>query len=113
MRGPAAYPAIAMSGARIASANTNHEPSTRAKYAQMAAPRMTRPSSRRSVVTRFIRLLTRASLRALGWRRAGPYYARMASALPEPPADLGLAREEPLARHTYMRVGGPAAYFGV
>lgn len=33
--------------------------------------------------------------------------------LPEPPPDLGLAREEPLSRHTYMRIGGPAAYFGV
>ncbi len=33
--------------------------------------------------------------------------------LPEPPADLGLARDEPLARHTYIRLGGPAAYYGV
>ncbi|MQC18830.1 MAG: hypothetical protein DWG80_07135, partial [Chloroflexi bacterium] len=37
----------------------------------------------------------------------------MNTALPEPPADLGLDREVPLARHTYMRLGGPAAYFGV
>ncbi|MGE3855882.1 MAG: UDP-N-acetylmuramate dehydrogenase [Dehalococcoidia bacterium] len=36
-----------------------------------------------------------------------------ASSLPEPPADLGLEREVPLARHTYMRIGGPAAYLGV
>jgi len=33
--------------------------------------------------------------------------------LPEAPAALGLTREEPLARHTYLRLGGPAAYFGV
>jgi len=33
--------------------------------------------------------------------------------LPEPPADLGLEREVSLARHTYMRIGGPAAYFGI
>ncbi|MEX2447054.1 MAG: UDP-N-acetylmuramate dehydrogenase [Dehalococcoidia bacterium] len=33
--------------------------------------------------------------------------------LPDPPATLALTREEPLARHTYLRVGGPAAYFGV
>ncbi len=36
-----------------------------------------------------------------------------ARALPEPPADLGLDRDVPLARHTYMRIGGPAAFFGV
>jgi len=35
----------------------------------------------------------------------------MARTLPEAPAALGLARDEPLARHTYLRVGGPAAYF--
>lgn len=29
----------------------------------------------------------------------------------EPPAGVALLREEPLARHTYMRVGGPAEYF--
>lgn len=34
------------------------------------------------------------------------------SALPEPPPDLGLERDIPLARHTYLRIGGPAAYFG-
>lgn len=28
-----------------------------------------------------------------------------------PPPDIALLREEPLARHTYMRVGGPAEYF--
>lgn len=32
--------------------------------------------------------------------------------LPEAPADLGLVRDEPMARHTYLRLGGPAAYFG-
>ncbi len=31
--------------------------------------------------------------------------------LPEPPEDLGLTRDEPMARHTYIRLGGPAAYF--
>ena len=38
----------------------------------------------------------------------------MTTTLPEPPADLGLGleREVPLSRHTYMRIGGPAAYFG-
>ena len=36
-----------------------------------------------------------------------------ANALPAPPADLRLEREASLARHTYMRIGGPAAYFGV
>ena len=35
------------------------------------------------------------------------------TALPMPPADLGLEREVPLSRHTYMRIGGPAAYFGI
>lgn len=30
----------------------------------------------------------------------------------EPPAHLGLVRDEPLSRHTYLRLGGPAAYFG-
>lgn len=29
----------------------------------------------------------------------------------EPPAGIAILREEPLARHTYMRVGGPAEYF--
>lgn len=29
-----------------------------------------------------------------------------------PPAHLGLVRDEPLSRHTYLRLGGPAAYFG-
>lgn len=32
--------------------------------------------------------------------------------LPDAPPDLGLVRDEPLARHTYIRLGGPAAYFG-
>lgn len=36
----------------------------------------------------------------------------MSTVLPDPPADLGLAREVALSRHTYMRIGGPAAYFG-
>ena len=29
----------------------------------------------------------------------------------EPPPGISLLREEPLARHTYMRIGGPAEYF--
>ena len=33
------------------------------------------------------------------------------TALPDPPPELALTRDEPLARHTYMRLGGPAAYF--
>jgi UDP-N-acetylmuramate dehydrogenase len=36
----------------------------------------------------------------------------MARTLPEAPAALALRRDEPLARHTYFRLGGPAAYFG-
>ncbi len=36
----------------------------------------------------------------------------MTRSLPAAPAALGLVRDEPLARHTYMRIGGPAAYFG-
>ncbi|MFA7249563.1 MAG: UDP-N-acetylmuramate dehydrogenase [Dehalococcoidia bacterium] len=36
----------------------------------------------------------------------------MQRALPDPPIALGLDREVPLSRHTYMRIGGPAAYFG-
>ena len=35
----------------------------------------------------------------------------MAQMLPEAPPDLALSRDEPLARHTYLRLGGPAAYF--
>ena len=31
--------------------------------------------------------------------------------LPEPPADLALMRDEPMSRHTYIRLGGPAAYY--
>lgn len=34
--------------------------------------------------------------------------------LPQPPPEieaLGLTRDEPLSRHTYIRLGGPAAYF--
>ena len=31
--------------------------------------------------------------------------------LPEPPARLGLTRDEPLSRHTYMRIGGAAAFY--
>lgn len=34
------------------------------------------------------------------------------TALPEPPAEFGLVRDEPMSRHTYLRLGGPAAYFG-
>ncbi len=34
------------------------------------------------------------------------------TSLPEPPPDLALVRDEPMSRHTYMRLGGPAAYFG-
>ncbi len=37
----------------------------------------------------------------------------MVVTLPDPPADLALRREESLAAHTYLRLGGPAAYFGV
>ncbi len=36
----------------------------------------------------------------------------MTSTLPEAPSALALTRDEPLARHTYMRLGGPAAYWG-
>jgi UDP-N-acetylmuramate dehydrogenase len=36
----------------------------------------------------------------------------MARTLPEAPAALALRRDEPLDRHTYFRLGGPAAYFG-
>lgn len=36
----------------------------------------------------------------------------MASTLPDAPRELALTRDEPLARHTYLRIGGPAAYFG-
>ena len=36
----------------------------------------------------------------------------MPTTLPDPPANLSLEREVPLSRHTYMRIGGPAAYFG-
>lgn len=32
-------------------------------------------------------------------------------ALPEPPPELGLERDVSLARHTYLRIGGPAAFF--
>lgn len=31
---------------------------------------------------------------------------------PDPPPEFTLTRDEPLAGHTYMRLGGPAAYFG-
>ncbi len=31
--------------------------------------------------------------------------------LPPAPAGVALLREEPLARHTYLRIGGPAEYF--
>ncbi len=33
------------------------------------------------------------------------------AAIPEPPPALGLERNVSLARHTYLRIGGPAAYF--
>lgn len=36
----------------------------------------------------------------------------MTRTLPEAPPALALTRDEPLARHTYMRLGGPAAYYG-
>jgi UDP-N-acetylmuramate dehydrogenase len=36
---------------------------------------------------------------------------RMHANLPEPPARLGLVRDEPMSRHTYMRIGGPAAFY--
>jgi len=36
----------------------------------------------------------------------------MARTLPEAPPDLALRRDDSLARHTYLRLGGPAAYFG-
>ena len=36
----------------------------------------------------------------------------MARTLPDAPPTLALRRDEPLARHTYMRLGGPAAYYG-
>src|SRR5688572_21627145 len=54
--------------------------------------------------------------RAVAWRpeSALPSYdCPMATTVPVPPADLGLTRDEPMSRHTYMRVGGPAVYFGV
>jgi len=35
-----------------------------------------------------------------------------AAPLPEPPPGLGLERGVSLARHTYLRIGGPAAFFG-
>ncbi|MCK9486396.1 MAG: UDP-N-acetylmuramate dehydrogenase [Dehalococcoidia bacterium] len=31
---------------------------------------------------------------------------------PDPPPHLGLTRDEPMAHHTYIRLGGPAAFFG-
>lgn len=31
---------------------------------------------------------------------------------PAPPPDLGLVRDEPMSRHTYLRLGGPALWFG-
>jgi UDP-N-acetylmuramate dehydrogenase len=31
---------------------------------------------------------------------------------PDPPPEFALTRDEPLSGHTYMRLGGPAAYFG-
>ncbi|MDA1009872.1 MAG: UDP-N-acetylmuramate dehydrogenase [Chloroflexi bacterium] len=34
-------------------------------------------------------------------------------ALPMPPPDLNLLPDEPMAKHTYLRLGGPAAYFGI
>jgi len=32
---------------------------------------------------------------------------------PDPPLDLGLIRDEPMSRHTYIRLGGPAAFFAM
>lgn len=34
------------------------------------------------------------------------------TAIPDAPEELGLVRDEPMSRHTYLRLGGPAAYFG-
>ena len=34
-----------------------------------------------------------------------------ATAPPSPPAGLAVLRDEPLARHTYLRLGGPAQFF--
>ncbi len=34
------------------------------------------------------------------------------ASLPDPPPTLGLERDVSLARHTYLRIGGAAAYFG-
>lgn len=34
------------------------------------------------------------------------------ASLPDPPPALGLERDVSLARHTYLRIGGAAAYFG-
>lgn len=31
---------------------------------------------------------------------------------PVPPSDLGLVQDEPMSRHTYLRLGGPALWFG-
>lgn len=31
--------------------------------------------------------------------------------IPAPPSDVALTRDEPLSRHTYLRVGGPAQFF--
>jgi len=30
----------------------------------------------------------------------------------DPPPELGLVRDEPMSRHTYLRLGGPAAFLG-
>ncbi|RLT43482.1 MAG: UDP-N-acetylmuramate dehydrogenase [Chloroflexi bacterium] len=39
-------------------------------------------------------------------------YEPSLAALPEPPPALGLERDVSLARHTYLRIGGAAAFFG-
>src|SRR5690606_369952 len=58
------------------------------------------------------RRLPRTSLARRPPGRPAPAYDRGMTALPDAPADLGLVRDEPMSRHTYMRLGGPAAYFG-
>lgn len=42
---------------------------------------------------------------------AAAYDEPVSTSPPPPPDGIALATEEPLARHTYLRVGGPAQYF--
>lgn len=51
----------------------------------------------------------RAPSRARGLAAPPDGYHRAVTT--EPPPALGVTRDEPLARHTYMRAGGPAEYF--